>query len=273
MKGKLLFTDHQFLFRCLAAPAMFIAAAARHPAARWCAAGILAVSLAAWICQAVRRKKDTASAARPCGKADGEEEKELRSTKMTGTELSLLRQVNYRITERLEKTYPSAAWLWAGRPSPEELASGGSWRIQLSNAEPYNFGEVSMEKNGAMSITLILAAPLRETRPVSPEAVPDDGADLRPEEELDRTDALTWYTEYGGDLLAGMIDDLNTQGHRKLTIHDDGEVFIETGEDRETAVDKLEWFLPRIAWPKFTELLKEDGITASEEEAGLVLTW
>jgi hypothetical protein len=97
-------------------------------------------------------------------------------------------------------------------------------------------------------------------------------SDLEPKEELDRTDAQTWYSEYGSSLLVGMIDDLNTQGHKKLTIHDDGEVFIEAG-GKEIAVDKLAWFLPRLAWPEFCTLLKDDGITANEDAAGLVLTW
>ena len=259
------------LLRYLVVPAMFIAAMVRHPAAQWCALGILCIWVILQISQTIARKKAKARHMELQEAQIKKEEKEIQKEDISQTEFFLIRQINHRITEHLKQAYPTIAWIWVKRPSLEELEAGGSWRIQLSNAAPYNYGEVSIKTNGAMSITLILAAPLRQPEMVPLETVNDD-TELKPSEELDRTDALTWYTEYGGNLLASMIDDLNTQGHKKLTIHDDGEVFVKAG-DKEIAVDKLEWFLPRIAWTEFITLLKEDGINASAEDAGLVLTW
>ena len=260
------------LFRILVVPAMFLAAMVKHPAAQWCAVGILAFWVILQISQAVIKKRMTVKHSEPKEIKSKKEEKEIRKEEISQTELFLIRQINCRITEQLKQTYPTIAWIWTKRPSMEELQAGGNWRIQLSNAAPYNFGEVSIKANGAMSITLILAAPLRKPQEAPVEQPAEDDTELKPGEELDRTDALTWYTEYGGNLLAGMIDDLNAQGHKKLTIHEDGEVFIKAS-GKDIAVDKLEWFLPRIAWSEFVTLLKEDGISASEEAAGLTLAW
>ena len=258
-------------FRFLVVPAMFLAAMSKRPAAQWCAVGMLAFWVILQVSQTIIRKRAAVKHSEPLKIESKKEENDIRKETFSQTELFLIRQINHRITEQLKQTYPTIAWTWAKRPSPKELEHGGSWRIQLSNADPYHFGDVSMKSNGAMSITLILEAPLIKPLETSFDP-PADAAELEAGDEPKPSDAMIWYTEYGEDLLAGMIDDLNSQGHKKLTIHDDGEVFIRAS-GKDIAVDKLAWFLPRIAWPEFEPLLKEDGISASEEAAGLTLAW
>ena len=69
-----------------------------------------------------------------------------------------------------------------------------------------------------------------------------------------------------------MIDDLNTQGHRKLMIHEDGEVIV-TASGTELTVDTIRNFPPRMAWEEFCQVLKEDEITAVVKPEGLQLSW
>ena len=181
-------------------------------------------------------------------------------------ELFLIRQVNIRITEQLKAMYPMVSWLWIRRPTVEELCSGGVWRIQTSNTEPFNYGEVAISKTGSLSITMLQAIPLGETMELL------DGDDLTPEEMLDRTPVREWYSKEGGKLLSELIDDLNTQGHKHILVRENGDVCIGS-PGSETTVDTIAHFPPRFAWDEFTQLLSEDEITAKAQPEGLMLSW
>ena len=92
------------------------------------------------------------------------------------------------------------------------------------------------------------------------------------EPEPEPVNAGKWYEEYGGDLLAAIIDDLNTRGYKQLTIHEDGEVCV-IADGKEMTANKLEWFLPRSAWSEISVLLNADEIRTNEKTEGLVLRW
>lgn len=181
--------------------------------------------------------------------------------------LLLIRQVNFRITDLLKQTYPMISWLWVERPSVEELTAGGTWRIQTDHTEPFNYAEVTMSAVGQMKITMLQATPLDETSEVMVES-----EDLKPEEVSDRENVRDWYSRTGEDLLTTLIDDLNTQGHKKLIIRENGEVYVTSGADSQM-VDRVPNFPPRMAWEDFGSLLKEDDINAVSGPEGLQLTW
>ena len=69
-----------------------------------------------------------------------------------------------------------------------------------------------------------------------------------------------------------MIDDLNAQGHRKLTIRENGEAYI-TASGAEETVEQIQHFPRRLAWDEFCKVLKEDEITAAVKPEGLLLSW
>lgn len=181
--------------------------------------------------------------------------------------LLLIRQVNFRITDLLKQTYPMISWLWVKRPTVEELTVGGTWRIQTDHTEPFNYAEVSMSVAGQMKITMLQATPLEETSEVMTES-----EDLKPEEISERENVRDWYTRTGEDILTALIDDLNTQGHKKLVIQENGEVYVSSGSESRK-VDRVPDFPPRMVWEDFKTLLKEDDITAVSGPEGLQLTW
>ena len=96
--------------------------------------------------------------------------------------------------------------------------------------------------------------------------------DLKPEEMLERVDVKSWYFEHGEIILAQMIDELNTQGHKELLIREDGDVVITTS-GIEQVVERIKGFPPRMVWEDFCQLLKEDEINASVQSNGLALAW
>lgn len=69
-----------------------------------------------------------------------------------------------------------------------------------------------------------------------------------------------------------MIDDLNTQGHKKLLIREDGSVAIQGADTQRPAV-RIPNFPARMEWEEFRHLLKEDEITAEVQPDGLLLAW
>lgn len=260
------------IFKCAVVPALLLCAIFRNPALQWIAVaatvlwlGAVAAGFVAEAAPKVKRSK------RAKGKVD------LNSTTSQDTSpqkdpensLFLIRQINFRITEQLKAVYPAVAWLWVRRPTTEELCRGGAWRIRVSNAEPFNFGEVAINQSGKLTITMLQACLLQTISVTSKE---EDG-DLEEHELLNRVDVKEWYEGEAECIIAAMIDNLNTQGHRSLIIHEDGEVFVELDAGNSQKVERIPKFPPRLVWEEICQVLKEDEITASIKPDGLALTW
>ena len=263
------------LFRYLVVPTLLLCAIFRKPVFQWIAVGAAAfwLLLELWSFIAARKRKP--------GKKKLQALDEIRTTpielpkaeapEMPERDLFLIRQINCRITEQLKHSYPMVAWVWQPRPSVDELSNGGTWRIQLSNAEPFNCGDVEISKSGKLTITLLQAVPLSESSGTKA-ILKADPEDLQENEILDRVDARTWYLGHGEKIIAEMIDDLNSQGHKQLLIKDDGSVII-TASGKDQVVESIVDFPPRMVWEEFCQLLSEDDITASVKPEGLCLAW
>ena len=199
------------LFRYLVVPTLLLCAIFRKPIFQWIAVGAAAIwlLLELWSLIALRKRKPgkkKMQALDQIGTTPIELPK-AEVSEMPERDLFLIRQINCRITEQLKHSYPMVAWIWQPRPSVDELSNGGTWRIQLSNAEPFNCGDVEISKSGKLTITLLQAVPLSEssgTRAI----LKADPEDLQDDEILDRVDARTWYLGHGEKIIAEMIDDL-----------------------------------------------------------------
>ena len=253
------------LFRCLVVPAMLLCGIFRKPVLQWIALGSVAVWLAAELLLALGRKRHMHKQPRTLSLS---EPAPVPMMDVDNQELFLLRQINYRITEQLKASYPMVSWLWQSRPTAGELCQGGTWRIRLSNTEPFNYGDVEISKLGKISITLLQAIALGESIPAVV-----DAEDLTESELLDRVDVKTWYLDCGEILLSQIIDNLNSQGHREILVKEDGSVCIKTSNAEELVVDSVLNFPPRKTWNEFCQLLSEDEITASVKPEGLCLAW
>ena len=266
------------LFKYLVLPALLLCAVIKKPAMQWIA--LLAVLL--WIGLIAfegvfrinqQRKRKSMSRRKPVPPqapvSDGQSTPRVDQDIQTAhNELFLIRQVNYRITEQLKTSYPLVSWLWLVRPDASQLCQGGRFRIRTYNTDPFNYGEVELSDQGRLTITMLQAVPLRDA--VAMELAAKD--DLTQEDLLERVDVRTWYRDQGEQVLCQMIDDLNTQGHKKLLIKEDGNVVIDVA-GKEQSVDLLKNFPPRIVWEDFCQILREDEITASIQNEGLALSW
>ena len=263
------------LFRYLVTPTLLLCAIFRKPIFQWIAVVAAAIWLISelWMAIAARKKKPDKKELRALDqiRTTPIELPKAEAPEMPERDLFLIRQINCRITEQLKHSYPMVAWIWQPRPSVDELNNGGTWRIQLSNADPFNYGDVEIAKTGKLTITLLQAVPLSESSGTKA-ILKSEPEDLRDDEILDRVDAKTWYLGHGEKIIAEMIDDLNSQGHKQLLIKDDGSVII-TASGKDQVVESIVDFPPRMVWEEFCQLLSEDDITASVKPEGLSLAW
>lgn len=261
------------VLKCLVLPALFLCAIFhKQTYFQWIAVGAVAV----WLLTVAASMIGSAGAKRKRKRAQKNLERLSRAASEPQTDqdtpegqLYLLRHINCRITEQLKGSYPMVSWLWMVRPSAQELYEGGTWRIQTANTEPFNFADVTITSRSQLTITMLQAVSLQEAQTV-PAAMSEN--DLTQNELLDRVDIKQWYFEHGEQALTQMIDELNTQGHKQLVIHENGDVCI-TASGTEQTVDRLNSFPPRLAWDSFCTLLKEDDISASVIPEGLLLSW
>ena len=103
---------------------------------------------------------------------------------------------------------------------------------------------------------------------------PKSDEDLEEKDILSRNDVKQWYTETGIALLSVLIDELNVQGHKRLVIHENGDVLV-TVEGKEQAGDTnpaLD-FPPRPAWDDLCVLAREDDISAEVRGQELAVSW
>ena len=263
-------STNSYLFRIIVTPAVLLCVIFRKQAFQWIAVSAIAVWLMIVLISALKRsggRKKRRHTEKKLAKLSADISSDAQPEAETPeSELFLIRQINIRITEQLKVTFPMVSWLWVRRPSASEICAGGTWRIQTSNTEPFNYGEVAITKQGRISITMLQATPLGEASEL-PEV-----DNLKPDEMLDRVDVKAWYRDEGERILADMIDDLNTQGHRQLIIHEDGEVCVERSGVMKP-VETIRNFPPRMTWADFCQILSEDDITATAVPEGLVLSW
>lgn len=262
------------LLRCLVVPMLFLCAIFKRPLFQWFAVAAVAMWLAVALTDALasgiqkRRRREKEKELAKLSDAVTQEEQSANT--LPDNELFLIRQVNFRITEQLKGTYPMVSWLWVNRPDAESLCKGGIWRIRVANTDPFNYGEVELKPSGKLTITMLQSSPLKEGVPEQQFSV--GNMDLEEDELLDRVDVKSWFQAEGEQILFQMIDDLNTQGHRTLIIHEDGQVVI-SASGSEQIIESIQNFPPRLAWDEFCQILKEDEITATIQPDGLMLSW
>ena len=77
-----------------------------------------------------------------------------------------------------------------------------------------------------------------------------------------------WYRMIGSQLLTEAITDLNTRGIKKLEIKENGDVVVE-----DATVDTIDTLPEKSLWDTLTELMRDDGLTASIGYDEILISW
>ena len=173
----------------------------------------------------------------------------------------LLRHVNYRVSAALRSASPDAHWEWTMDDPTLFAAQCGTGRIRVYGIPGFDYADVSIDRSANLSCTLVKLASLAGTS----DAEPPNRQPLSPEK---------WYELRARDTLEQLVADLNSKGHSRLFLKDDGEICIrpvEGGEDLPKG--RLKDFPAKVYWSKLVEFFTRAGLTATELENCIQLSW
>ena len=128
----------------------------------------------------------------------------------------------------------------------------------------YNHADISFDRFGRIRI------------------VPMTIGSFTPEEENDSTDESTseptpvdvrvWYDLVGQPILEKHITELNTSGHGKLTIKENGDIVINR-QKKEVLIATLDSFPAKQYWKELVTVLEENELCAKANDKNLVVSW
>ena len=179
----------------------------------------------------------------------------------TELETHLWRQIKFQITGKLKAAYPEATWDFTKEPALSKFLSGTPMRIRTRNTGDYNFAEVVMDSLGNLIVQMMTIESLQKQAPV--------GDDSNPKQHVD---PQSWYSLIGKPVLMELVGDLQARGYQKLFINEQGDVYIENGQEPEIK-GKLEHFPSKPYWAALIDIFLKDELEAEETDQTLVLSW
>lgn len=171
----------------------------------------------------------------------------------------LLAHVNFRVTAALRSVYPSASWEWTMENPALFVARGGIGRIRVYSIPAYEYADVTLDQNAGLNCALVNDSLEQPSSPPSGQQ---------------ETDPQTWFEVQAKSSLMQLAQNLNSKGHSRLFIKENGEVCIQPvpgGED--IPEGQLSNFPKKEFWPKITELLTSAGLPAATMEDRIQIAW
>lgn len=177
--------------------------------------------------------------------------------------LVALRHLNCRISDKLKSAYPDVTWSWDAE-QPDWLASkGGTERITLHQAGEFTHAEVTVDQLARIEFKMMKLVDINTL--LSSTQTP-------PAAEPVTTDATAWFDLVGRDQLTAIVTELNTRNHRKMSIAENGDVYV-VEDDASVKQGALENLPGRNFWNELSELITGIGIKAQVTGDQLRLTW
>jgi len=181
---------------------------------------------------------------------------------------TLIRHVNYRITEKLKGVFPEVSWSWCHKDPAALAQTGGTARIRTFNAGGHEFADVEFSPNGNFRICLVMVTELGGAKKPAPKAA----AEATEETDPDGINLFDWYEISASAVIRATIDEVNARGHQILYIDASGDVFTKEGENN-VRQGKI-GFMPSVKlWGDLVPLFAEDDVVAAIDGDVLALTW
>ena len=178
---------------------------------------------------------------------------------------SLLRHVNFRISENLKSVYPTITWEWC-LEKPEQFAiEGGTGRIRLFGITDFNYADVTLDEFAQLDFNLIKIMSFAELTKTdkSENTPPRDNTQVTPE---------TWYNIQGKKILESCIADLNSRGYSSLIIKENGDICIKQ-EDKEVIKNKFNNLPGKNTWQGLIKIIENDGLGAAVTGNTIKVSW
>lgn len=177
----------------------------------------------------------------------------------------LLRHVNHRISVYLRSVYPDVTWEWTEK-QPQKLAvHGGVGRIRVFGVADFDHADVTVDQQANISCSMVKIVPL------SMAGGNDSSKDKQPPNKQP-LDPQIWYEAQGRTVLETVMADLNSRGHKTLTLHDNGDICIIKDKD-EVSEEHLSNFPEKVYWPRLVQVFERNGLAAEITARGIQVSW
>lgn len=177
---------------------------------------------------------------------------------------TMLVHIALRISDKLKSAYPDAVWQWTQTPSLHDILAGKTSRIHVENMSSYNYADVCFDRFGRIHVEPMTIGSFssEEENTVSEEKAPEPAP----------VDVRIWYELVGQKVLEQQITELNTRGHSKLTIKENGDITIKR-QKMDVLVATLESFPTKQYWNELITILEENELTARANDKTLIISW
>ena len=169
----------------------------------------------------------------------------------------LVRNVNFRITEKLKRFYPEATWVWESGLNDFKTNLKNA-RIRTSNTGKHNLAEVIFLPDGEIHFNMLNVLEL--------------GNEEAKEEELSEYDVKTWYDTFAFNTINEIVNEIYSQGYKKMEITQDGSILIKE-QNTDVEYGKIDNMLNKKLWNELIRCFKADKIEAKVSNDKLLLSW
>lgn len=177
----------------------------------------------------------------------------------------LLRHVNYRISAYLQAAYPGITWEWCEKDPIAIICRGGVGRIRVFGVPEFDHADVKLDQQANIACDMIRIVPLAGT-----ENGKSTGEKIPPNSQP--VDPHIWYEVQGRQILETLVSDLNSRGHSRLLLNEDGDICVEEG-NAEVAKEHLANFPEKTYWPRLVQVLESNGLAAQITAEGIQVSW
>ena len=154
---------------------------------------------------------------------------------------------------------------WCEKQPEQLIRNGGTGRIRVFGIDEFDHADVTLDQNANIKCDMVKIVPLSK---VGGETNEDDATPPNRQP----VDPRIWYETQGRSVLEALISDLNSRGHSKLTLREDGDICIEQDEDA-VSQEHLNNFPQKVYWPRLAEVLESNGLAAEVTAQGIQVSW
>ena len=177
----------------------------------------------------------------------------------------LLQHVNHRISAYLKSTYPEVTWDWISESPVDAVRRCGQGHIRVYGAGEFNEAMVAFDDRARITFHMMRVVSLAELQ----------GKETAGQQRVPASlpvDVDAWYNVSGKSVLNDLVADLESRGHSKLTIKENGDVCVQ--QDKEEVVQDTLFNMPeQVHWPLLVKVMGKNGLSASVEDSGIVVGW
>ena len=127
----------------------------------------------------------------------------------------------------------------------------------------FDYADVTMDHRSNLTCSLVKVVPVQGQG--AEEALPPNQQPVDPQ---------VWYELQGRTVLENLVADLNSRGHSKLYLKEDGSICIKLeGGDEELVQEAFNSFPEKVYWPRLKDVLEQAGLAATVQDTCIQVAW